>query len=60
MYDKYWGQWRRQLIRKRVSELMQKHEEKKLLSEVRNAMVDNDNQNYMIWKTIRLGKKIKL
>ena len=39
---------------------MQKHEEKKLLSEVRNAMVDNDNQNYMIWKTMRLGKKIKL
>ncbi|EDO41498.1 predicted protein [Nematostella vectensis] len=34
LYHKYWSKWRHQLVRKRVSELMMKHEEKKLLSEV--------------------------
>ncbi|XP_031551995.1 uncharacterized protein LOC116289246 [Actinia tenebrosa] len=37
LYSKYWGKWRNQLVRKRVSELMMKHEEKKLLSEVFGA-----------------------
>ena len=34
VYEKFWTKWRHQLIRKRVSELMMKHEEKKQLSEV--------------------------
>lgn len=34
VYEKFWTKWRHQLIRKRVSEMMMKHEEKKRLSEV--------------------------
>lgn len=34
VYEKFWTKWRHQLIRKRVSEMMMKHEEKKQLSEV--------------------------
>lgn len=33
VYEKFWAKWRHQLIRKRVSEMMMKHEEKKRLSE---------------------------
>lgn len=34
VYEKFWTKWRHQLIRKRVSQMMMKHEEKKQLSEV--------------------------
>ena len=35
VYEKFWTKWRHQLIRKRVSQMMMKHEEKKQLSEVK-------------------------
>lgn len=34
VFEKFWTKWRHQLIRKRVSEMMMKHEDKKQLSEV--------------------------
>lgn len=34
VYEKFWTKWRHQLIRKRVSQMMLKHEQKKQLSEV--------------------------
>ncbi|PFX20450.1 Cyclin-dependent kinase 11B [Stylophora pistillata] len=34
VFEKFWTKWRHQLIRKRVSEMMMKHEDKKQLSEI--------------------------
>ena len=54
LFDKYWNLWRRQIIRKRVSELMQKHEEKKLLSEVRGALIDSDSEDNYVRTRMRI------